>query len=74
MLGRDKSANISIEDKLLSKFHCTFLYDIKKGWILMDGIDSKDSTNGTWLFANEDFQIFNKMIFRSNQSLFQVPC
>ena len=29
--------------------------------------DGKPSTNGTWLYASEDSEIFNEMIFKSNK-------
>jgi len=42
------------------------------GWILTDGRDNKPSTNGTWLYIGEEQTIYNGMIFKASQTLFQV--
>lgn len=44
---------------------------LKEGWILTDGKD-KPSTNGTWLYLGEQQTIYNGMIFKANQTVFQV--
>ena len=38
--------------------------------MMMDGEGTKASTNGTWLFVDEPFQIFHNLIFKAGQSLF----
>jgi hypothetical protein len=39
----------------------------------MDGTpEGKQSLNGTWLYLNEDFEIYNNMTFKVNQVLFQA--
>ena len=50
--------------------------------MLRDGYDNRHSTNGTWyiylfaiyvrLYLNEDYEIYNGMLFKANQTLFQV--
>ncbi len=40
--------------------------------MLKDGDGQKLSTNGTWLFVDELFQIYDKMIFKAGQTLFQA--
>ena len=41
--------DLEIMDKLLSKYHCSIIYDNKDGWTLYDGTDFiHPSTNGTW--------------------------
>ena len=29
--------------------------------------EGKQSTNGTWLYCSEDYEIFDEMIFKSNK-------
>ena len=70
-IGRFNGADVQLNDKLLSKIHCEIIYSEKDGWILQDGNRGKPSTNGTWIYLNEDFQICDKMIFKSNQTIFQ---
>lgn len=70
-IGRYYLADIQINDKLLSKIHCVINYCEKDGWTLMDGHQDKPSTNGTWLYLNEDYEIYDKMLFKTNQSILQ---
>ncbi len=70
-MGRYSSADVILDDKLLSKMHFVIVYSEKDGWIISDGYGDKPSTNGTWLYINEDIEIFDKMIFKSNQTIFQ---
>ena len=74
MIGRGKECDIDIDDYLLSKVQCSIFYDLVSGWTIADG-DSriqKESTNGTWLYVAEEFEIFNGMIIKSFQTLIQV--
>jgi hypothetical protein len=72
-LGRSTSCDVAIEDAVLSKLqaHIYFNHD-KDCWVLEDGINNKRSLNGTWLYLNEDFEIYNGMTFKANQTLFQA--
>lgn len=38
----------------------------------MDGQSNKPSTNGTWVYINEEYPIDEKMIFKTNQTIFQA--
>lgn len=40
-------------------------------WKLTDGDGEKHSTNGTWLFADEFFTVFDGMIFKVGETLFK---
>jgi len=71
-IGRQNNVDILIQDKLLSKIHSTICFSETSGWMLYDGYENNSSTNGTWLYINEDFEIYDKMIFKSNQTIFQV--
>ena len=35
-------------------------------WILNDGYEGRESTNGTWLYLNEDCELEEGMVFKSN--------
>ena len=41
-------------------------------WILEDGRDGKESTNGTWYYLNQEQAIQDGMIFKQNQTFFVV--
>ena len=40
--------------------------------MLRDGDGKKPSTNGTWLFVDELFKIYDGMVFKAGQTLFRV--
>ena len=76
-IGRSNENNIYIDDDMLSRIHCTI--DIGNGkWYIQDGYaknglreeEIKKSTNGCWIYAYEEVQIVNKMIFKANHNLF----
>ena len=53
-------------------------YKDNEGWFLKDGKDtssekeeSKQSTNGTWVFISEEEKIYDKMQFKENKNLFE---
>ena len=76
-VGRDISCNIIVDDTLLSRVHCTIEYKNDEGWSITDGkIDDEESqnrpsTNGTWLYLIEETPISDKMIFKSNQNVYE---
>ncbi len=64
-----------IEDAVLSKQQAHIFFCPKRRiWILQDGAygGSKRSLNGTWLYLNEDFEVFDGMTFKVNQVLMQA--
>lgn len=74
-IGRDVECDIIIDDNLLSRIHCTleFIDDI---WMITDGKNTDDgknkpSTNGSWLYLIEETEIYNEMIFKSNQNVYK---
>jgi hypothetical protein len=71
-IGRHSECSIHVEDNLLSKNQCTIEFTENNGWILKDGKDKRPSTNGTWLYIGEEQTIYNGMIFKANQTLFQA--
>ena len=73
-IGRCSDCDIIIDDYMLSRYHCTIFFKNNK-WFISDGLIKnndfiKPSTNGTWLYTFEDTIIDDKMIFKSNNSLF----
>ena len=76
-VGRDISCNIIVNDTLLSRVHCTIEYKDNEGWFILDGkideelSEKRPSTNGTWLYLTEETSISNKMIFKSNQNVYE---
>lgn len=43
------------------------------GWILHDGdLSGNASTNGTWLYANEEFEVYEEMFFKTCQTVFKA--
>jgi pSer/pThr/pTyr-binding forkhead associated (FHA) protein len=57
-IGRMPSCEIRFDDTQLSRLHC-FIENIGGRWILTDGDGKKQSTNGTWLFVDELFEIYD---------------
>ena len=66
-IGRSRNNDIIINDMLLSNINC-FIYFNSGHWMIQDGNENgKKSTNGTWLYAYENNEIYDKMIFKSNK-------
>lgn len=76
LMGRTPECDIRINDKLLSKTQChvKLYYEGEDSykWMLHDGHKGKPSTNGTWLYINEDMKIYDGMVFKANQTIFSV--
>ena len=59
-------------DTSLSRVQCTIDF-IDDRWLIKDGDGvSKASTNGTWLFAEEETRVENETVIKAGQSLFKV--
>ena len=73
IIGRSQECDVIIDDNMLSRFHCSIEFRDER-WYITDGyIDNnniKKSTNGTWIYALEDKQIVDGMIFKANNNLF----
>ena len=73
VIGRSPNCDIRIEDELLSKMQSTIYFDQNaEAWVIEDGYQGKSSTNGTWLYLNEEVKIRSGMLFKSNQTFFQA--
>lgn len=53
VIGRSPNCDIRIDDQLISKMQSTIKYE-GGNWILEDGRDGKESTNGTWYYLNQE--------------------
>jgi hypothetical protein len=84
-IGRDNECDIMVEDPMLSRIHCTvYLYNegeerkfgIKDGSnSLSDDMDFKvwkNSTNGTWFYIADDYEIHDGMIYKAHNTIFKV--
>jgi hypothetical protein len=73
-LGRLQTCEVHIEDSLISKVQACIFFNTQEGWILVDGdMDhQRASTNGTWLYASTDTEMYHGMVFKASQTLFQV--
>jgi len=71
-IGRMAECDIRFEDNSLSRVQCSLSHIPGKGWMVSDGDGKKGSTNGTWLFVDDMFEVFNNMVFKAGQTLFQV--
>ena len=74
-LGRTPECDIQINDKLLSKTQSHIKVEHTGDpqnyrWMLCDGIGGKPSTNGTWLYINEDLLLYEGLVFKANQTIF----
>ena len=77
LIGRNPYCDIVIEDKILSRVHCSvFFIDSEnkedRGWYLKDGnLNGKKSTNDTWFYSAEETLIEDNMIFKTNHTIFK---
>ena len=70
-IGRSEDGDVILQDKMLSRIHCILIYEEEEGWFIKDGNEiGQPSTNGTWVFAYDEFEIYDNMLFKSNCSLF----
>jgi len=62
---------IKFDDNNLSRYHCIF--GLREGnWMVQDGDGQSQSTNGTWLFVEDFFEVHNEMIFKVGESTFKT--
>ena len=77
LIGRNAFCDIVIEDKMLSRVHCSVFFinsenKEDRGWYLKDGnLNGKKSTNDTWFYSAEETLIEDNMVFKTNHNLFK---
>lgn len=71
-VGRMSDCEIKFDGTNLSRYQCTLEYKEDKGWVVSDGFNGKPSTNGTWLFVQDFFEITQDEIVKIGQTLFKI--
>ena len=66
-LGRIADCTIRIDDNSLSRYHCMLFYDTCQK--ITDGDEENGSTNGTWLSAENFFEIYDGMVFKVAETI-----
>lgn len=41
-------------------------------WVIYDGDGIKESTNGTWIYIEDAYEITDGMMFKAGQTMFKV--
>jgi hypothetical protein len=62
---------VRFNDTSLSRLQCRIDH-IDEKWMIRDGDGDKSSTNGTWLFAEEELKLEDKAIIKSGESLLLI--
>ena len=70
-VGRAQDCDIQIDSNDVSKYQCLIYYRTNN-WAIADGDGKNGSRNGTWLFADELFLIYNNMVIKAGQTLFKA--
>lgn len=73
-VGRNQLCEVPIEDNLISKVQFTIHYEEETGWMLVDGDfeQQRPSTNGTWVYLSEEYEMYNGMVFKVSSTLIQA--
>ena len=71
---RLKNNNISrIQSKYNNNMESSYrMMFMGRNWMLFDGDGLKHSTNGTWLFVDKMFPLYNNLLFKAGDLLFKV--
>jgi FHA domain len=70
-VGREDGCSMQVNDNILSKVQLS-IRRIEGYWVLSDGASGKPSTNGTWVVINQECQLKNGAIFKTDSTLFDV--
>jgi len=73
-IGRMHDCDVQIQDNLLSKKQASLVFSLSDGWLLVDGdIETRrPSTNGTWMYLNEPYELKDGTLFKASQTLFRT--
>lgn len=70
--GRDNLSTVKLNGNMISKIHCTIEFK-NNNWIIYDGNGKKPSTNGTWMFCNEKFELRDEINYaKIGKSIIQI--
>ena len=74
--GRDSKCNFNINLNNISKIQTTFFITSfafeDNVWVIYDGGENNPSTNGTWIFLEDFFKIFDQMTFKAGKLMFKA--
>jgi pSer/pThr/pTyr-binding forkhead associated (FHA) protein len=70
-VGRMVDCGVRFDETSLSRYQCLVSY-VGGRWQLEDGDGQKGSTNGTWLYVDDYFEVTDGMVLKAGQSLFSV--
>ena len=70
-IGRTSDNTIRIKSQALSRTQCKFECT-ENGWMICDGNGIKKSTNGTWLYVDDPFEMYDSMLLKAGDLLFKV--
>lgn len=71
MIGRTDKCKLKFADTSLSRYQCILDF-IDDKWLIRDGDGIKGSTNGTWIFAEEEVKIETSAIIKAGLSIFKL--
>ena len=71
-IGRDARCTVQLADPVISKVQCTLSVNEASGWTLTDGASEQPSTNGSWLYLNEAFEVYSGMVLKFQQTVLQA--
>lgn len=73
-VGRHPVCEVPINDALISKVQFSIQFEEEAGWVLFDGdLDhQRQSTNGTWVYLSDEYEVYNGMVFKVSSTVFQT--
>ena len=72
LIGRTDKCKVKFTDTSLSRYQCILDF-IDDKWLIRDGDGTKCSTNGTWIFAEDEVKIESTgAIIKAGLSIFKI--
>lgn len=72
LIGRTDKCKVKLNDSALSRYQCVVDF-INDRWLIRDGDGTKASTNGTWIFCEEEVKIEStSSIIKAGLSIFKL--
>jgi hypothetical protein len=72
VIGRNKKCQVCVEDSTISKQHASIFFSINKKWVIIDGTATRNSLNGSWLFASKDLELETDTEIKACESILKV--
>lgn len=70
-IGRVAGNTVRVKSPALSRVQCKLQYT-DDGWTLLDGDGKKRSTNGTWLYVEDAFEVYDGMVVKAGDLLLKA--